>query len=202
MPPRPGRPQNRKEDTDQLETVRLADRPKRTNQSRAVAMTILGQPRLAASWAQRHGQPGRTRDDSRVDRCRVTRNGRSGAAGRMDRTTRSEEAFDTNEVRNAHRMAEIFCPARPTRVYTEGAPWAPRTRYRPVGRHHTLSHPLTTPFPHSQRPTNAGRSAAAKDTIYPNRLSPLSPVGPGAPATGSVKSPTTAVPAASGGTVA
>jgi hypothetical protein len=56
--------------------------------------------------------------------------------------------------------------------------------------------------PHSQRPTNAGRSAAAKDTIYPNRLSLLSPVGPGAPATGSVKSPTTAVPAASGGTVA
>jgi len=87
-------------------------------------------------------------------------------------------------------------------VYPEGALRAPRTRYRPVGRHHTLSHPLTTPFPHSQRPTNAGRSAAAKDTIYPNRLSPLSPVGPGAPATGSVKSPTTAVPAASGGTIA
>ena len=87
-------------------------------------------------------------------------------------------------------------------VYPEGAPWAPRTRYRPVGRHHTLSHPLTTPFPHSQRPTNAGRSATAKDTIYPNRLSLLSPVGPGAPATGSDKSPTTAMPVASGGTVA
>ena len=49
---------------------------------------------------------------------------------------------------------------------------------------------------------NAGRSAAAKNTIYPTRLSPLSPAGPEAPTTGTVRSPTTAVPAVSGGKVA
>ena len=118
-----------------------------------------------------------------------------------DRKTRSMLRFD-----------RLFCPARPPGYIPRGPRWPSSSRHRPLGRRHTLSHPLTNPIPHCRRPTNAGRSAAAKSPFTPHDTQPrhhtgrdtrsAAPAYPASavPVTVTVTAFTASVTAAGGGT--